>query len=382
MLQKIKASSLTVFVLIMSGCAALPFGSPPRPTTTVSPKTGRPVIPYNDYAGVVHVHTSYSHHSTGSFEEVAEAARKTETDFVIITDHDNLRGLSEKKERMYGDVLMLVGTEVSTPAGHLAVLGVQNEINQAQETGEILKEVRKAGASGFICHADWATNPWTDWTLVPYVRGMEIYNLPAAMVENGIFMVGLKALILSPYHFMRSFLKRPDVALARWDEILAKRRFVGIGSVDAHQRYRVFGKPIDGYEAMFKVVQTHALARDLSKQAIFDAFHQGHVYVAFDLVEPVRDFLFMAETRKKTVIMGDEINDSEDLQIRVFLPAEADIRILKDGKFWKTVRGDSWSGKGAGPGVYRVEVYFDDKPWIFSNPIYVRKVFKWTPSDP
>ena len=380
--QKIKAFSLTVFVLVLSGCAAMPFLNSHRAPNTVNSKTGRPLVPYKDYSGIVHVHTSYSHHSTGRFEEVAEAAQKAQADFVIVTDHDNLRGLSERKEGMYGNVLMLIGTELSTPAGHLGVFGVQKEINARHETVKVLKEVRRAGASSFICHPYWDQNPWTDWSVVPFVRGMEIFNLPAAMVEQGVFRVGLKALILSPHLFMRSFLDRPDAALKKWDEILAKRRFVGIGSVDAHQRFRMFGQPIDGYNAMFEGVQTHALAASLSKETIFDAFQKGHVYVGFDLVSPVRDFLFIAQTRKKTVIMGDEINDSEDLQLRVFLPAKGKIRLLKDGKFWMTAKADSWTGKADGPGVYRVEVYLDGKPWVFSNPVYVRKVFKWTSSAP
>lgn len=358
----------------------MPFLSHPH-AKAVSRKPG-PLSQYKDYTGIIHVHTAYSYHSTGSFEEVADAAKRADADFVVITNHNNLGGLAEKKEGFYGNVLMLIGAELDTPTGHLAVFGIQKEIDPRQDTKKILKEIKKAGASAFICHPDLKLNPWTDWSLIPFARGIEIYNLPAAMVENGVLKMGLKALVLSPHFFMSTFLNRPDAALKRWDEILAKRRFVGIGSVDAHQRFRIFGRPIDGYNAMFEVVQTHALAADLSRQAIFDALHKGHVYVGFDLVEPVRNFLFMAETPKKAVIMGDEINDSEDLRLRVFLPREADIHVLKDGKLWKRAKGNSWESQAAGPGVYRVEVYLKNKFWIFSNPIYVRKVFKWTPSSP
>ncbi len=327
---------------------------------------------YKDYSGIFHVHTFHSHHSTGTFEDAARAAQKANADFVIITDHDSLNGLRDKKEGFYGPVLVLIGTELSTPAGHLGVVGVDKEVNIKQSTSAILREVEKTGAASFICHAQLKLNPWTDWTVTQMVTGMEVFNLPATIYDDGFFKASLKSLFLFPDSFMNSFLNRPDALLQQWDQILTKKRFVGIASGDAHERYRICGWALDSYEAMFEVVQTHVLAADLSKQAIFSAFKKGHVYIGFDIVEPVRNFLFSAETEKGLVMMGDIVKAGNDLRLRVTLPEHADIHVMKDGQLWKTASGNSWEAPAEGVGVYRVEVYFKNKLWILSNPIYVR----------
>ncbi len=360
-----------VSMLVFSGCAAMPFLNGPQRKSAVS-KSGI-ATPYQDYSGVVHIHTFYSHHSTGSFDEVARAAEKVHVDFAIISDHDTLRWREEKKEGLVNGVLMLIGTEVSSPAGHLVVLGTEKEIDRRQDSRKILEEIHKAKASSFIAHAEWQVNPWTDWTLAPSVTGMEIYNLPAAMYARGLSKMFLKTLLFPPVLMMRSYLHRPDNLLKKWDHILAERKFVGIGSVDAHQRFRLLGKSLDSYETMFRVVQTHALAPGLSRKEILEAFGRGHVYVGFDIVKPVRNFLFVAETPKKRLIMGDKIRFSADLKLRVALPETADIHVLKNGTLWKSVQGNYWESAPEGPGVYRVEVYFEDKLWILSNPIYVIK---------
>src|SRR6185503_21261887 len=69
--------------------------------------------------GVVHVHTTLSD-GGGTPEEVAAAAKRAGLGFVVITDHNNLD--AKPFEGYHDGVLVLVGTEVSTTAGH--VLGV------------------------------------------------------------------------------------------------------------------------------------------------------------------------------------------------------------------------------------------------------------------
>jgi hypothetical protein len=53
------------------------------------------------------------------------------------------------------------------------------------------------------------------------------------------------------------------------------------------------------------------------------------------------------------------------------------IRIIKDGTLFKTGYGDELSLEITDRGVYRVEAFreialFGWRPWIFSNPIYLR----------
>jgi len=58
-------------------------------------------------------------------------------------------------------------------------------------------------------------------------------------------------------------------------------------------------------------------------------------------------------------------------------PHKGEIRLLKNGILLVRQTGSSLSFAVETPGVYRVEVYlrapfFGHRPWIFSNPIYLR----------
>ena len=54
------------------------------------------------------------------------------------------------------------------------------------------------------------------------------------------------------------------------------------------------------------------------------------------------------------------------------MPDEAYICLLRDGHVIEEFEGKRLSYAITQPGVYRVEVRRRFKPWIFSNPIYVR----------
>ena len=57
--------------------------------------------PLIDYAGAIHVHTRHSDGS-GTVPEVISAAQKAEIDFLIITDHNNMRAQRDGAEGWYG----------------------------------------------------------------------------------------------------------------------------------------------------------------------------------------------------------------------------------------------------------------------------------------
>lgn len=357
-------------MLFLQGCASLPFGRPHG--KVLSPEKTDLLAPYHDYSGVIHVHTVYSSggSSTGSFEEVVQAAKNNHLDFVIITDHDTMRWLHEKEEGIHDNVLVIIGTELSTDAGHMAAMWIDNEIPR-ENTRKMLEKIRKQSGLSFICHAQLKKNPWTDWSLTPLLTGMEIFNVPAAAYESGKYW-GLKAILYPRSSFYRSIIKRPDALLKDWDKILEEKKFVGIGAAEAHEKFRLFGVPMDSYDDFFKIVQTHVLAEDLSAKTFVASLRDGHVYVGFDIVAPVRNFLFSATSGSKRVIMGDSISYKKGLMLRVDLPQEGHIDIMKNGQLWNSCDAARLEVAADGRGVYRVEVYRGGKPWILSNPIYVR----------
>jgi hypothetical protein len=104
---------------------------------------------------------------------------------------------------------------------------------------------------------------------------------------------------------------------------------------------------------------------------------EGRLFVAHDALEPAKGFRFHYVSEDgKNLLMGEE-GKFQPGNIYIETPEESEIRLMRNGVFKK-----KWYGKKASchinqHGVYRVEVYchvslFGWRPWIFSNPIYLR----------
>src|SRR5262249_3954519 len=85
----------------------------------------RPLDGYVRVPGVVHVHTTLSD-GAATPDEVIAAARAAGLKFVVITDHNDLD--AKKWEGYHDGVLVIVGTEISTKAGHLLGLGIPDPL--------------------------------------------------------------------------------------------------------------------------------------------------------------------------------------------------------------------------------------------------------------
>jgi hypothetical protein len=75
-------------------------------------------------------------------------------------------------------------------------------------------------------------------------------------------------------------------------------------------------------------------------------------------------------------IMGDEAKFSAGQKLLARFPVACRIRLIQDGKAIADQESDHLEYSVAGPGVYRVEGWLkldgEDRPWIYSNPVYVR----------
>ena len=72
-----------------------------------------------DYAGLVHVHTTYSDDATGTYEDLARVAGDQGIRFLVVTDHETLKAVGDGKQGWRDGVLMLTGVENARPEGHL-----------------------------------------------------------------------------------------------------------------------------------------------------------------------------------------------------------------------------------------------------------------------
>ena len=138
------------------------------------------------------------------------------------------------------------------------------------------------------------------------------------------------------------------------------------------------------YNFHFKTINTHVFISEplsgdsaVDRRLVYEAFENGRCFVGYDLPAPTRGFIFKAQGRDKTVLMGEEIPAQGGVTLQIRLPSLSDCRLIKDGqvlKEWK--RGENFAHITTVPGVYRVEVYKRylgrRVGWIYSNPIYLR----------
>ena len=364
-------------LLCCAGCAILPLAATRVPTVQTGGPPA-PISPYHDYRGVIHIHTTYSD-GTGTYEQLGRLACRQGLDFLILTDHNTLQPLADGKEgwRPSEDatprVLLLTGTEVSAPDGHVLALHVRQPINRDQPSQAILDDIARQGGLSFIAHPQYPKKPWSNWAVQGY-HGVELYNLVEdAEAARGVGLF-LRGLVMPPDVFYRSLVRRPSISLERWDRCLAGgRRVVGIGSADAHG-LRAFRLRLSPYDVVFKVVRTHLLLMSaLSQDAVYDALQRGHAYLAIDLLGDATGFFFSAAADGEPAgIMGDEITHRPGLTLHMRAPADAHWRLLKDGAVIAVRQAQQWAWPVETPGVYRVEVDLRGRFWIAANPIYVR----------
>ncbi|HKQ52370.1 MAG TPA: hypothetical protein VJT74_08385 [Pyrinomonadaceae bacterium] len=352
--------------------------------------------PYASYAGVIHVHSSLGGHSLGRFEEIIEAARRNNLSFVVMTEHTSsvMDTSALTLDGVHAGVLFVNGNEVGT-ASHDRLLLVpgSNEAAAANTTGtaQVLAGQKERGGLSFVAYP----HEFQSWDAEGY-DGLEVYNLYTNTKQINYFVTffdWLWSYWSYPDLMFARFYERPAAALSKWDELAQKRRVVAVAGNDAHSNVGLqlgdrtgksfIGVHLDPYERTFSVVRNHVLIereRPLTRETLLDALRSGHSYIAFDLLGDSSGFAFTAENNRDKKIMGDEIELLDGVRLTVTTPVGSRALLIKDGQ---VVRDETAAARReysvTERGVYRVEVYLTQlgplvagKPWIISNPIYVR----------
>ncbi|MBI2496190.1 MAG: PHP domain-containing protein [Candidatus Omnitrophica bacterium] len=329
---------------------------------------------YEDYAGVIHIHTTYSHDAMGTFEEAVRVANAQRLDYLVITEHNTLQPLRDGKQGWHGATLVLIGMEISTRGGHYLALNVTEEIDRFKlTTQQIIDEVNRQGGVGFIAHPYFKKGRWKDWTVTRFT-GIEGYNVAHDTLDENKLRLALWTISAPAEPFYLSILDRPYDPLAKWDELIRRHgRIVGIGASDAHE-FHLFGLTFAPYTIMFQLSRTHLLIQGpLTPEKAYDALRAGHAYFSIELSAEAKGFSLAADNGKRVLgIMGDEVLLEPDLRLTAWLPAPAQLSLFKDGQLIATTTDQAWHVPVTQPGAYRLEAARHDKPWIFSNPIYVR----------
>jgi hypothetical protein len=340
-----------------------------------------------DLVCVVHVHSTHSDGS-GSVPQIARAAKRAGVDVVLLTDHDTLEAKRRGEERWYGDdVLVLVGEEVSpTDRDHFLAFGIDKEINRRLTGPEICDAVANAGGFGFGAHpfsrgSERFRRPGITFAERGCLDGVELWSFLNDTGERLRGVRDLARMVLAPQSVIGG---PPEDNLREWDELCQARRVVAIGGLDAHQfGLRIAGHvPIRlmGYARAFRQLHTHVLVEealtrelDADRARVYQALREGRCYIANDQVAQALGFQFWADGGTDAPVpMGGERAFTEGMALHVRLPQPAHIRLLRNGQMCAEADASEIRHSIELHGVYRVEVVLREKPWIYSNPVYLR----------
>jgi hypothetical protein len=331
-----------------AGVAASLAPGGPSPTTTAAPTTpGRAGAPSRWYVGALHAHTV---HSDGTLTPSALMKRFRDAgfDFVAITDHNNTTHAAELLRSGPSSPLLIIGEEVTTPAGHASVWGLgQGEwIDFRVGKGDsrirdLVAAARKRGAVFSINHPT-STCLGCGWEheVVDGITGLEVSNGRHGEVDG---------------------------ALALWDTLLTSgRRITGVGSSDWHAD----PQPID-------VAHARVYAPALTQQAILTAIQEGRVVVMLRPGDPAPEILVEAAHQRATI--GDTITSSASgtATVSVTMPTLAGGRLvlIANGRRLAPVpldaRGHAATTVAAEPGYVRAELFAEDGTRVaIANPVY------------
>lgn len=328
---------------------------------------------YTEYKGVVHVHSFLGGHSQGSFQEIIEAAKANQLDFVIMTEHTerDFDTAAMTLKGNYRDVLFVNGNETST------------------ENGDRL--LKLPGSVSLVAYPEEFKN----WE-TPGLNGVEVYNV-FSNTRRASPIVAFFDVLWShrayPDLLFALYFERPNESLKLWDRALTRTRLTATGGNDSHANIglslrdssgkTVAGIQLDPYATSFRLVRLHVLTSNggaLSEERLLDAIRAGHCFIGFDLFGDTSGFSFEAQTPAQTVMQGDEIPLQNETRLVVRTPIASRIVLFKDGSVILNASGVSTKEIPVTErGVYRVEVYLPqveqiigEKPWIISNPIYIR----------
>lgn len=340
-------------------------------------------------SGVLHIHTSLSD-GRGSPAEVVAAGRRAGADFIVITDHNRVDPeIFDRLPRTPGDPLVILGSEVSTDAGHILAIGIRPPGFRFSGTlSEVLDDIRYLGGCAFTAHP---TSPRGETRFSresePGGWGVEVVNGDTAWREASPLALALAAW---------TYPARPAFALTRtlgtfgeeralWDRVLARRFAPAVGGTDAHGRIpltRTSSIPLPSYEALFGLVRTvvhlDAPLSDvpgIARVAITRALCAGSSVVAIPSEADPKGFSFTARGAA-----GDEhgpgatVRFAPGTTLRVAgpMPQGTTLRLIEGGQQVAAGAG-SLEFPAASPGVFRVEAYVpgETTPWILANPISV-----------
>jgi acetyl esterase/lipase len=324
---------------------------------------------YEDFRAVIHAPAEDADPTNGTRQELLAAARKTDIRVILTADHggpkpDAWRGFHE-------GVLFIAGSETGDGTLWFPEFGPD---------GKPMPE----GGLRFLSRVEEGSTAPTNG-----VAGIAICARHSGAIQDKAFEEYLAAAGADTNRrqsLVEDFRSFPDEfyaagtddrreRFARWDQETEKKPFTGIAANDGQQSGSLRRLTSDPYEVSFRNLTTHILARELTEPLIREALTNGHVYVAHDWLCDPTGFMFGAVNNLGVFTMGDPALMFGKTRLMAILPLPAKLRLIHKGTVISETVGTNLTFEAKEAGPYRVEAWLtvdgEDRPWIYSNPVYL-----------
>jgi hypothetical protein len=331
-------------------------------------------------------------------QDVIDAALESETDFVIITDHIEAYAAKDGWQGWHrGEngrkVLCIVGSELRSKEKHdFLCIGTHAKVATGNvSTRDSINLVKSLGSFSVVAHPQGMRHllfnkmkhPWREWDAS--FDGIEVWDYMHDWIED-MTPTALPNMCKTP----DSFITGPDPeVIKQWDRIAERRKVSGIGGLDVHEKkfprlLRKFfpwaDKGILPYLVNFKSFSHYCMVeknwgnnKSNDVQAVIESLKEAHGWICWDALRSGRDFSFYAETKAgQRYPVGSALFLRDVENLRIIMPSEAYAKILSRGVLVAEGKGRELTFRPEKSGEYRCEVFIENKPWIYTNHIYIR----------
>jgi hypothetical protein len=343
-----------------------------------------------EYKGNLHIHSKFSD-GTASVAEIVQMANEADLDFIGLNDHNSLQAKQLGLEGKYQRVNLLVGAEFGKKHNHYLAYNISKIVSNQKSSQQTIDEVNEQGGFGFLAHPldrpTWFrpfSFPWRDWNVTNYC-GICLWNFSTQWMEayHRLYK-GLRSQIRG----IPEQIGPAPALLQLWDYLTLKCKLPVISGSDAHGIH-ILGNALS-YQKLFRCVNIHILSDQPftecfaeNSRIIHTNLRNGHSFIGFDYFQDSQGFRFWGEAGNKIYRLGEEAVFHSPVALRINLPVKARIRLICNGALVQEHSGETLTYLTAEPGVYRVEAQLPVKgrmyPWIYSNPIYLRRNLQTQP---
>jgi len=313
----------------------------------------RATAPLRGLPGLFHVHAEGSHDGFGTVAEAAAAAAEAGARFLVLTEHN---ALHPPAPTVIDGVLIVPAVEISAQAGHVVALGA-SEVPPKEERGAgVLQAIAARGGDAILAHPINRRRPWADPSPDGFVA-FEALSLDSAFrtaQKEGWWRLALAlaALVGDAPKTGAILMERPAEALARYDEIAARRDVALVCGVDAH------GLP--PYPASFGALRLHLTGIEswgadpvADAAAVRAAIREGRTFCSVPALGDASSFTFTVPAPAPTPTRVRASVDAPGTTVLLF----------RDGR--EVARGPGRVEAPATPGVWRAEVWVDNPGFPF-----------------